>query len=362
MSDPVTIGAAIKAIAWLRSIAGFLPSGGGVPKFIKGGIESAIAARPVTEAGTLGTVPFPSTPPLIPVPGSPGAPSIPDVPGRVATGAASTFLRSWWIGALFWPSANPRGRGSQLCIETDYGPWCPPGLPNVDAAMPAPVAVPGSRGRRRPRAIPGAPGRRRRVRPLAVPQGPPRPRGRPVTLSRPRVEVSPATAAVIRAPSSSRPPMPASLPPTQTVTLPRDISVPRNVVPVVQALPTQVPSWVRELARLAPAVLGVPLLGNWVGAPNVRPNLPSSRPGQIPGLGSIPGVGPSPALNPALAPLTAFNPAVAHSPAQELDRQCKERAKQRRKKRKPRSECWKGSYTETRKGTRKHRRERIKCQ
>lgn len=362
MADPITVGGFIKFATWLRSLGSFLPTGGGPHALIKAGIA---AAHPVTEAGTLGTVPFPSTPPLLPVPPSPGAPSIPDVPGRVATGAASTFLRSWWIGALFYPSANPRGRGSQLCIETEIGPWCPPGLPNVDAAMPAPVAVPGSRGRRRPRVIPGAPGRRRRAaRPLAVPQGPPRPRGRPVSLSRPRVEVSPATAAVIRSPpSSARPPMPASIPQAQQVSLPGTISAPvPRAIPTVQAPPTQVPSWVRELARLAPAVLGVPLLGNWVGAPNVRPNLPSSRPGQIPGLGSIPGVGPTPALNPALAPLTAFNPAAAHSPAQELDRQCKERAKQRRKKRKPRSECWKGSYVETRKGTRKTRREKIRCQ
>lgn len=322
---------------------------------------------------TVVAAPIPSTPPLLPptpppaLPGIPSGGTIPDVPGRVATGVGS-FLRSWWIGALFYPSANPRGRGSQLCIETQHGPWCPPGLPDTQAAMPAPVAVPGSRGRRRPRAVPAAPGRRRRrgvAVPGAVPVAPPRPRGRPVTISRPRVETRPDVAAVVRSPPSSPrpPPVPASIPQAQEVSLPGTISAPApRAIPTVQAPPTQVPSWVRELARLAPAVLGVPLLGNWVGAPNVRPNLPSSRPGTLPGLGSIPGLGPTPALNPATNPLTTFNRAVANSPAQELDRQCRERAKQRRKKRKPRTECWKGSYVETRKGTLKKRREKIRCQ
>jgi hypothetical protein len=147
-------------------------------------------------------VPFPSSPPLVPVPGSPSLPppsptfpgrpggiSLPDrTPGSIAGSVVRSILRGGWIGALYYPSANPRGRGSQLCIETEYGPWCPPGLPNADQAVPAPVAVPGRRARRRPRAVPAAPGRRRRARPGVIAPGgtvvanPPRPRGPPGTL------------------------------------------------------------------------------------------------------------------------------------------------------------------------------------
>jgi len=97
--------------------------------------------------------------------------------------------------------------------------------------------------------------------------------------------------------------------------------------------------------------------------------------GVIPGVGvnAIPGVGviqlPGGASNPLAElatqplPLTAFNPAVAQSPAQELDRQCRERAKQKRKKRKPkeRNVCYRGTFYELKKGTRKQRKEKIPC-
>lgn len=372
MADPATWAAFVEGLKQLWALQSFLPKGGGPNRLLIDTIKGATAAIP--ERGTLGTVPFPSSPPLVPIPGRPTAPpplpprgfptgsSLPDrLPGRViGAGAILSRVFGWGAGALFWPSEA--GRGSELCIETDYGPWCPPGLPNV----PAPVAVPGSRGRRRPRAVPSAPGRRRRravTVPGAVPAAPPRPRGRPVTISRPRIETRPDVVAVVRTPPmQSRPPMPASIPQAQEMSLPRGVpaasSIPR---PVVQAAPTQVPSWVRELARLAPAVLGVPLLGNWVGAPNVRPNLAPPSVGPVPSF-PIPGLGPSPLPGLAPAPLTAFNTAPALSPSQELDRQCRERAQRKRKKRKPRTECWKGSYVETRKGTRKTRRERIKCQ
>lgn len=46
----------------------------------------------------------------------------------------------------------------------------------------------------------------------------------------------------------------------------------------------------------------------------------------------------------------------------QLDK-CKCPKKQTKKrKRKPREECWKGSYTETAKGTLKRRREKVPCQ
>jgi hypothetical protein len=354
-------------LAWMTA------SGGGTapPGSIGGGRPSPV----VSERGTLGTIPFPSSPPLVPVPGSippppsptvpgrPGGVSLPDrLPGAIGGAVARSIIRGGWIGALFFPDANPGGRGSQLCIETQYGPFCPPGLPGA-YAVPAPAAVPGSRGRRRPRAVPASPGRRRRARAPAVPGAAappvPRPRGRPVTISQPRVEVSPATAAVIRTPpAQSRPPMPASIPQAQTVSLPRSSSIPAPAT-----IPATVPRS-SVLPTLASFVL--PALGAWVtsipgasiGAVPSTPTIP----GQLPGLGSFPGAGPAPALNPQLAPLTAFSTAPALSPAQELDRQCRERAKRKRKKRKDRTVCWKGSYVETRKGTLKKRREKIRCQ
>jgi hypothetical protein len=99
----------------------------------------------------------------------------------------------------------------------------------------------------------------------------------------------------------------------------------------------------------------------------------------MPGVGSIPNVANPPQLGrielpnittlpqplPGLAtqPLTAFQAAVAQSPAQELDRQCRERAKRKRKKkREPRSVCYRGTFTETKKSTRKVRKEKIPCQ
>lgn len=349
-------------ISWVTATGG----GTAPPGAIGGG------GAPVQSSyGTLNQIP--GTPPLLPplppqpTPGFPGGGSMPGVPGRGpysipdavpgrVTGALGAFLRSWWIGALFYPSANPGGRGSQLCIETNYGPWCPPGLPTIDASVAAPAAVPGRRDRRRPRVVPAAPGRRRR-RAVTVPgaAAPPqaRPRGRPVTISRPRIETRPDVAAVVRTPPQpSSPPIPASLPRAQTVSLPRT---------VVSPAPVSIPAS-SSSSSLLPTLASVllPSIGAWVGSiPGTVPRILSpTMPGQLP----MPGLGATPGLNPQLNPLTQFNTAPAPSAAQDLDEQCRARARQRRKKRKPRSECWKGSYTETRKGTLKRRREKIKCQ
>lgn len=327
-------------------------------------------------------VPFPSSPPLVPVPGSPPVPpptssppgfpggsSIPDrIGGRPVSigGFLSSILRGGWIGALFYPSANPRGRGSQLCIETEYGPWCPPGLPGAESvAAPRPVAVPGQRGRRRPRAVPAAPGRRRRARPGvvpgAVPIGPPRPRGRPVTISRPRVETRPDVAVLTRSPPTSSPlppPVPGSLPSTVPVPRTGTIAAPRPAtVPATSSLP---------LPTIAGLVL--PALGAWVSAvagptvgaiagPIVGPIV-----GPLPGIGPLPGPGAAPRPQPLPSPLTAFNTAPATSAARDLDEQCRARARQRRKKRKPRSVCYRGTYVEKRNGTIKRRKEKVRCQ
>lgn len=308
---------------------------------------------------------FPGTLPPSPVPGFPGGAggTIPDrIPGRPAAGLAGflgSILRGGWIGALFYPSANPGGASSALCIETQYGPWCPPGLPNV--AAPAPGVLAPGRGRRRPRAVPAAPGRRRRAaRPIAQPIGPPRPRGRPVTLTRPRVETRPDVAVIARSPASSPapPPVPASIPEAQTVSLPGTIAAPSPaVVPAARAAPI-------------PAIAGLvlPALGAWltgisapiVGAiagPIVGPIV-----GPIPTPIGGPIVGPSPAVRPLPSPLTAFSAAPATSASRDLDEQCRARARQRRKKRKPREVCYRGTYVEKRNGTIKRRKEKVRCQ
>jgi hypothetical protein len=101
-------------------------------------------------------------------------------------------------------------------------------------------------------------------------------------------------------------------------------------------------------------------------SPAIPGTLPVTLSPAVPGLGSItlPGIGPSPnpLTNPATLPLTSFNPAVAQSPAQDLDRQCRERAKRKRKKREPRNVCYRGTFTETKRSTRKVRKEKIPCQ
>lgn len=355
MAFQVLIPAGVK---WIASsvIAGLFGSRGG-----RSGVYSDFFLG-LPQRGVLGTVP--GTPGINPgappprVPGFPGGVSIPDrIPPRVATGAgavARSFLRGGWVGALFYPSST--SSSDTVCIATQYGPWCPPGtVANVPAAVPLPR--PG--GRRRPRAVPGAPPRRRERPRTSSPALPAPGRGRPITISRPQV-ISPP-----RVVTGSFP-QPRSLPPpTTTFPLPGSVALPR-------AVPAAVPGTAARVAAAA-AALVLPALGSWV-----RPSVGSqtltrtqtnigSIPSTFPTVAPFPGIAPSPGAFPsplpalALAPLTAFRPAVAQSPAQDLDRQCRERAKRKRKKREPRKECWKGSYTETRKGTLKRRREKIPC-
>jgi len=82
----------------------------------------------------------------------------------------------------------------------------------------------------------------------------------------------------------------------------------------------------------------------------------------------LPGVPFSPLLprSPTASPLTPFQPGTLALPSpfpvpkEDLDEDCKCKKKPS-KPRKPRTECWKGSYIETAKGTIKHRRERTTC-
>lgn len=322
-------------------------------------------ARPPSIASTPPLIPAPAVPGLpgsIPpgsvpsVPGRPGGISIPDtLPGRIPSAGgilgsvAQSILRGGWVGAIFYPSST--SNRDTFCIETEYGPWCPPGAQNVPApAIPRPGTGRRSRGRV------ARPGRRARPR-VANPVVPPKvqPRGRPVTISRPRVIEQPRVV-------TRSPPMPRSLPPPAS-------SFP---APGPVAAPTSIPATSsRALPALASLVLpavGIAvsaLTGSQTRIGSQTNPLVGPRPGAIPGTITLPGIQPgaAPLPNLATAPLTAFNPAVAQSPATELDRQCRERAKQKRKrkKRKPRSECYRGTYIELKNGTRKTRKEKVPC-
>ena len=131
-------------------------------------------------------------------------------------------------------------------------------------------------------------------------------------------------------------------------------------------MPATVPA-ARTLPVAAVAAVLLPALGAWVSTQlGTRTGLgsmanPLTRP--LPGLGTAPmpsvGAFPSPLLNLAAQPLTAYSTALAPSAAQDLDRQCRERAKskRKRKKRKPRSVCYRGTFYELKNGTRKQRKD-----
>lgn len=310
----------------------------------------------------------PGSPPVRPPPSIPGIPSGPSIPDRIppltGVGVAArtvlqTILRGGWAGLLFYP--REAGRGSALCVETQYGPYCPPVVQAVPAAVPLP-----SGPRRRSRRIPGtaAPPRRRERGRVAQPAAPAVPRGRPITISRPQVIPQP------RVITRSFPPPRSLPPPSSSFPAPGPVARPA-------AIPAARPGLLPAVAAAAiPAAVGL-LLGSQTAARSQTYSPSRSIPGQgvgpIPGISNppqlgrieLPGIGPSPSplTNPLTQPLTSFQAAVAQSPAQELDRQCRERAKRKRKKkREPRSVCYRGTFTETKSSTRKVRKEKIPCQ
>lgn len=311
-------------------------------------------------------IPAPSFPPGTPgrprapapgrIPGRPGGPSIPDrVGGRVAVPGIPAILSrviGWGFGLLTYP--REAGRGSDLCVKTEAGIWCEPVVANVPA--PAIPRGPRRRGRVRPGAAAPQTGDRARARARGRPQAQAQPqgRGRPVVISQPR----PIPAEAVREAVRAIPPAQLPIPTTPPVTAP----LPRSAV---QARPVSLP---RTLPRAIPATAAIvgPVLGSWVfgspstGMPNIR--TPMTNPLTLPGQFPSPGPSPLRALNPA--GLTALRAAPATSAAQDLDRQCRERAKERRKrkKRKPRSVCYRGTFKELKNGTRKYRKEKIPCQ
>jgi hypothetical protein len=355
--DPLTwlFNTAIRGILGKRPLGDITP--GGVPIFSN--FFERVRAAQIAQAQPLPSPPgFPTStiPPRVPP--RPGGVSIPDrIPGRVGTGAIGRILTSSPWGAIlagvFYPSTT--ATDDVLCQQTQYGVWCPPGLP----AVPAP-AMPGTRPGRRSRGRVARPGRRSRPR-VANPVAPPRaqPRGRPLTNTRPRVIEQPRVET--RAPPAPRslPPPAASFPPPSSSTIPLPRTIPATI-PASRALPA--------LASLVLPAIGIGsslFTGSQTRIGSQTNPLTGSRPITIPGTITLPGIGPSPSplANLATNPLTSFNAAVAQSPAQELDRQCRERAKRKRKKkREPRKVCYRGTYVESSKSTRKTRKEKVPCQ
>lgn len=92
--------------------------------------------------------------------------------------------------------------------------------------------------------------------------------------------------------------------------------------------------------------------------PRPLPN-PSTRPGGSPGPGGGVGTGPKPAA--PIIPLTGFQPQPLPLPNPEAANPCKSPKKQK-KKREPRSVCYRGTYTEKANGLIKHRKEKVPCQ
>jgi hypothetical protein len=341
----------------IRNAAVFAAGQGGGPGPDRAGPARAVAGNPPfipapNIPGLPGSIP-PSSPPS--VPGRPGGPSIPDrLPGGSVIGEAAgtivrSILRGGWVGGIFYPSST--SRDDTVCLETDYGPWCPPGLP----AVPAP-AVPGTRtGRRaRPRVV--RPGRRARPR-VANPVAPPKvqPRGRPVTISRPRVIEQPRV-------ETRAPPAPRSLPPpSSSFPAPGPVARPATIPATSSRVLPALASLVLPAVGVATSLLS----GSQTRVGSQANPLTWPRPITLPGTITLPGIGPSPSplANLAANPLTSFNAVVAQSPAQELDRQCRERAKRKRKKkREPRKVCYRGTYIESSKSTRKTRKEKVPCQ
>lgn len=399
MADPVTLAAAASRVLTYASIAF---GGGSLSKQEKRALEAsgargirgafrlpdgsmvsrdrAIAIGSAILAG--GSPPIaPGLPPVggspipAPIPGVPGTPpqtlpgrlpprpgpiSIPDrIPGRPAVGAAGGVLSRVLGNAAFW-LFYPReaGRGSELCVRGPYGLVCPP---IVASALPE--ALPGRGPRRRPRVRPGVldtPRRRERRRPIASPaDAPPREAGRPydAAASSASVQYLPEARVIEAIETLPRPSPGITVPQTAPATATRTSSATSSATAASSRAASN------PLALSVPAVLaGLTTLVR--GVPATRPLTLSPT---IPAVRPLPAILPSSSSFPqsALAPAQALGLTSANARSvgleSDLDRTCRERARRRRKKRKERTVCYRGSYTETRSGTIKRRKEKIRC-
>jgi len=278
-----------------------------------------------------------------------GAPALPAVPGFIAplVGWAMRQAGLPIAATLFWPTAA--GPGSDL--RDLY-------------AVPAPRPVPGRRPGRRSQGRTVRPRRRRVVVspvPVRTPAGvQPRPRGRARTRPVAQPGVSP-----LAIPNIKRN-YPIKIPPPK-IDLPRPAPIPRTVGQRAAAIARTPLGQAAQRALLGAALAYISAPGSRSAGRVSAPATPAA-PGTLPGLGTItlPGQSFNPVAQPnlALQPLTSYQYAVAQSPAQSLDEQCRARARQQRKKRKKpkdRTVCYRGTFIEGKKRTRKSRKEKIPC-
>lgn len=157
---------------------------------------------------------------------------------------------------------------------------------------------------------------------------------------------------------------------------------PPVTAPVAPPPPRPAP---RPPSRPAPLPVTLPLDTVTVSAPRSRPRAPITGPAPLltfggspsplgfssPGLGGslLPGTPPSlltpiqpgPLGSPLTSPRPLPFPGAVQSPSPRRDCDCSQ-PKKKRKKRKPRDICYRGTYVEKRNGLSKRRRERIPCE
>lgn len=191
------------------------------------------------------------------------------------------------------------------------------------------------------------------ARRVPVPRGVPRqsqsqpsqwPRQVPAPQSYPSRKALPQRAPVARIPS------PAALPKAKASGDLSPVVVSARRIPV----PATVPWW-KSTASYAWKTIGKPYIDSRIATFGQR------RPSR--GMAPNPFVSPQPFGGAQLSPLTSFQEQPLPLAATSKDRRCKcpPLKKRKRGKRKLRTVCYKGSYTETSRGLSKHRREQIPC-
>jgi hypothetical protein len=356
------------------------------------------AITPITPPGTpLYPTPAPLTP--TPVPSSPDEPP----PSSSAPGSNPPIFTGpgFFPGSIFWGSKGPRtrkrpkrrkwwerprtwacetdtecyeecfarGHTEQECDQMARGP-----MPNVPTAPPPTRAPTPTRVPQPGRVLPRVLGRvfgpvgyifwpsetadddvilNPELLPVPLPRGPAR---------RPRVRTPVKRDAPerVRPPTAGTHPIPTDLPVEVPSPLPEPLPQP---APAPTTQPRPIPtSW--PTSWPAPAPVPAPP----IGAPAWLPFLPLApllfgRPGRTPGRLPRPRPGSRPNPNPPSpvpvsppTPLTLLQP----QPVPLRSRDCVE-TRRPKKKRQPRSECYRGTYTERRNGLIKHRREKIRC-
>lgn len=387
MADPVSTAAIIKALQRLATLSGLLPQGGGVPRFLRRNIRAVIRAQqqqPLAPINPGGNAPPPGEAPPIRLP-SPGVDFIPESwrygskgpRRRPRVGRRRRYTRGYFPPGPWdcesdtecYEQCIERGGDPELCANppppTARGP-----MPSIPVPVPPPIAVPDA-----PVATPGAGVVRVLSRvlnpflwvfwpstvdpssddwyPLPSPQRPPAkgPQRRPSVGTPPQRAPIRLPRGPFPGPDWSVPtdPYPRTRPRPETEAPPRPSPSPAPTrIPDPTRLPVPGPTRAPSPAppRTFPRIPLFPLL---------LPSFPTPSP-QL-RVRPRPGTEPPPLSDPLPTPLTLIQPQPLPSRA---DR-CPEPQKRKRKPRKPRAICYRGTYTEKRNGLLKRKRERIPC-